>query len=221
VNAGAGTTGTGGSGTSGQGYAGANAISAKFGSVPGGGGGAGSVASVSTGGSGVTSLIYQIPATGSYIADYEFGSPSADKNFVFTVASGLAFTSGQPVQITSNQGSYNITKFGYVVSYSGTTLTISWIYGGNFGTSGGTSITSWFITYLFSGGGSSSIPQNSGSGGAGSIGGNGGSYTTYSSLQAETVAATNSGGGGSLTYSGRTLALTGGSGVVMIKYAYP
>jgi hypothetical protein len=215
------TIGTGGLGTSGQGNAGGDGISSKFITLGGAGGGAGSAAVESSAGSGVTSLIYQVPAAGSYIADYEFGSPATAKNFVFTVASGQAFTPGQVVQITSNQVPYNVTKFGYVVSYSGTTLTISWIYGGNFGTSGSTAITNWFITYLFSGGGASQIPQNSSFDGNGSMGGSGGLYMTYASISVETIGTANSGGGAALDFSGRTLPQTGGSGKVIIKYAYP
>ena len=218
------TVASGGTKTSGQGNDGAASASNKIASFEGAGGGYSSAGVGVTGGGGYNSLIYKVPATGTYDTSiYEFGSPTTSANtFTFTVSTGLYFTANTPVQLTAN-ALFQSTKFGYIVSYSGTTLVMTHQPAGNY-TNGSASQSSWFISCLLAGGGGRGIPAQDYSSGDGKPGGGGGRYNRGQGFTPQIAAGINTGGGGSVgQFDGfpADVSPSGGSGVVMIKYAYP
>jgi hypothetical protein len=205
-----GTTGAGGAGTAGQGNAGAGATGKYGSSVAGGGGGAGTAGGTTytaMGGDGLASNMLT-----SYSASTITISSTRNSwaSYTFTVAAGLPFQANSAVYI-SNNATPSIAMFGLVVSYSGTTMVCKL---DRYDAGGGTpTLSGWNIGFAHAGGGwgadqgSMTAPASMGGGG----GSYGYSYPTdwYDGLP-------NSGGGGQDSTSS-----LGGSGVVMIKYAYP
>ena len=208
------TTASGGTGIVGQGKNGLSSSSTKEGgnyyNIPGDGGG------YDVGGNdpsqGFISTIMEIPATGTYTLNSGFFNPVAGTTYNFTVAAGLFFVAGQPLAITGQTTPITTTLYVYVVSYSGTTLQVVLVGDSNY-TSGQT-ISSWIIRLTFAGGGrTGSVLTRT------SINGGGAGLAAYPGITYTPVnAAPNTGGGGSQLGASN---FNGGSGVVMIKYAYP
>ena len=211
---GGGNGGIGGAGTAGQGNNGGVGSGDKSSAGAGAGGGAGAVGGESStvGGAGLVSkLLTTTSASTQTINDFD--------TYTFTVDAGLWFQTYQAVVVSRTSDLTNYTR-GVVVSYSGTTLVCRLSSASVAGT-----FSDWTISYAMAGGGAGALegesPIASAGGGAGCLG-NGGNFMQDASP--------NSGGGGTdniyaspqspyppgYTYTG-----AGGSGVVMIKYAYP
>jgi hypothetical protein len=215
---GGGTNQTGGNGTGGkgvypgstylsqarQGYDGGDAGGKFSGYYAGPGGGAGGVGGSyfagGGGGAGVTTAILSTTSSSSVSTN---GPIFETLNF--TIASGLWFQTEQAIYIyrTSDPTKY---MWGVITSYSGTTLTCL-VYTTFTGT-----FSNWTVQYAMAGGGGGNSNNTAA---ITSLGGGGGNYTTYVT-DATRDALPNSGGGGSVYQT-----QLGGSGVVMIKYAYP
>jgi hypothetical protein len=122
----------------------------------------------------------------------------------------LWFQADQAIYIyrTSDPTKY---MWGVITSYSGTTLTclMRTEFTGTY--------SDWTIQYAMSGGGAG---QSNNSSGTASLGGGGGYYSAGSSGTLYD-ASPNSGGGGAFSGTGGSGSNDGGSGVVIIKYAYP
>jgi hypothetical protein len=188
-----------------QGYDGEDAGGKYSNSYSGGGGGAGGIVSTSPlglalgGGPGLTTAIITTTSSSSITTagpDWE--------TLNFTIASGLWFQADQAIYIYRTSDSTKI-MWGVVESYSGTTLSclLRTTFSGTY--------SDWTIQYAMSGGGSGISEGSSYS--EPSVGGGAGDYGGSDSRQASP----NSGGGGG--HGGGSYA--GGSGVVIIKYAYP
>ena len=211
---GGGNGGIGGAGTAGQGNDGGVGSGEKSSAGAGAGGGAGAVGGENStrGGAGlVSTLLTTTSDSEQTINDFD--------TYTFTVAAGLWFQTYQAV-IVSQTSDISNYAFGVVVSYVGTTLVCRL----RAATVPGT-FSDWTISLVMAGGGPGAqegeSPLASAGGGAGCLG-NGGNFMQDASP--------NSGaGGGDITYAspqspyppGYTYTGAGGSGVVMIKYAYP
>ena len=184
-----------------QGYDGLAAEGKFSGYTGGGGGGAGGLPEAYTGGGpGLPTAILTTTSSSSTTLTADWQTTS------FAVASGLWFQTNQAVYIyrTSDPTKY---MWGVITSYSGTTLDcrVLSVFGGTF--------SDWTIQYAMGGGGSG---QSNDYAGRASLGGGGGLYSNTNDITQQYNALPNSGGGGGYNGPG-----TGGSGVVMIKYAYP
>lgn len=207
----------GGSGTAGQGNAGASGTGKQDSTESGGGGGAGYAGGITTGpnfsnyqgGFGLISTIF--PTVTSSTTATTPGN-NLYLSYTFTIDSGLWFTAGQPISVT-NPGNANLSMCGIVTSYSGTNLVCLLRLASNVGYS--TSASSWNINCAYAGGGAGSVASGISLAG---LGGGGGQYGNSYPTEWR-GGAPNSGGGG---FYGNELAIyQGGSGVVLIKYAYP
>jgi len=192
-----------------QGYDGL-AAEGKFGSYTGGhGGGAGGLGVAYTGGGpGLPTAILTTTSSSSLsiTTGWQVAANGSATTINFTVASGLWYQANQAIYIyrTSDPTKY---MWGKVNAYSGTTLTcrlVSYFTG---------SFSDWTIQYAMGGGGSG---QSNDYAGRASLGGGGGTYSNTNDYSQLYDALPNTGGGGGYNGLG-----TGGSGVVIIKYAYP
>ena len=184
-----------------QGYDGLAAEGKYGGYTAGHGGGAGGLGVAFTGGGpGLPTAILTTTSSSSTTLTADFQTIS------FTVSSGLWYQANQAIYIyrTSDPTKY---MWGVITSYSGTTLAcrVLSVFNGTF--------SDWTIQYAMGGGGSG---QSNDYLGRASLGGGGGTYSNTNDAAQLYDALPNSGGGGGYTAGG-----TGGSGVVMIKYAYP
>lgn len=202
-----GTNYAGGAGTAGQGNAGADSAGKFNNTATGGGGGAGAAGGNSFGGDGLVSTMITAYSA-STITIPEFSQ--SWNLYTFTVSAGLPFQANSAVYV-SNNATPSISLMGRVDSYSGTTMVCQL---DRYDNGGGTpTLSGWNISFAHAGGGVGSDQGSTNS--PASLGGGGGQYGDtfpddfYNGLP-------NSGGGASL-YATQT----GGSGVVMIKYAYP
>ena len=203
-----GTSGSGGAGTPGQGTAGGDASGKYSSSSSGWGGGAGYSGSAypNRGDGLVSNMITAYSASTITIPAFSISWAL----YTFTVSAGLPFQANSAVYV-SNNATPSISLMGRVNSYSGTTMVCQldrYDPGGSAAT-----LSGWNISFAHAGGGPG-IDQGSTTTPA-TLGGSGGQYGSsypsdfYNGLP-------NSGGGASSYQTG-----TGGSGVVMIKYAYP
>jgi hypothetical protein len=188
-----------------QGYDGSDATG-KYGSYSaGGGGGAGGFTAntrTQAGGDGLTNSMLTTTSTSSLSITTGYQA-AGDGTTNFTVASGLWYQANQAIYIyrTSDPTKY---MWGIVTAYSGTTLTCRLVayFTGSF--------SDWTIQYAMSGGGGYNAQ---GGWNEPSLGGGAGRYGSSGTISV--AASPNSGGGGSVSST------AGGSGVVLIKYAYP
>jgi hypothetical protein len=139
--------------------------------------------------------------------------------YTFTVAAGLWFQTYQAV-IVSRTSDITNYAFGVVVSYSGTTL-VCRLRGA---TVPGT-FSDWTISLAMAGGGPGA---SEGSGSLASAGGGAGALGYGGNFMQDASPNSGAGGGDNIYASpqspyppGYTYTGAGGSGVVMIKYAYP
>ena len=210
-----GTTALGGAGIPGQGYDGGDSYSDKDGpgylNYAGYGGGSGGGAGLGNP-PGTTSQIFQFPATGTHTVTAEWLNPNTPgTTYTWTVASGLPISVGQPMYVVpvTGPGVY-IKLFCYVVSYSGTTIELVPVGSDSIATND--TYSSWIIDFTFAGGGCEFQTRAAPAGGAGGQAYYPGAiYTSVDAVQ-------NFGGGG---YQWSPTTFNGGSGVVLIKYAYP
>jgi hypothetical protein len=202
-----GTNGSGGAGTPGQGTAGGDASGNKSSSSSGWGGGAGySGSEISNKGDGlVSNMITAYSASTITIPAF----PQSWNTYTFAVSAGLPFQANSAVYVSSNANS-SISLMGRVYSYSGNTMVCQLDRYDGFGAN---TLSGWNISFAHAGGGPG-IDQGSTTTPA-SLGGSGGQYG-FSFPSDFLNGLPNSGGGASNYRTG-----TGGSGVVMIKYAYP
>jgi hypothetical protein len=160
-----------------------------------GGGGAGAPGGAGTGGAGGDGAVSNITVSVISTSSIAIGTGSK----VFTVASGLSYSAGQPLRIYYDAVDY---MYGTISSYSGTTLTVNVTTVVGSGT-----YSSWTIDYMYAGGGA-------GGGGAGPLGGAGGGGAAFNGAGANGFGG---GGGGTDTSHGGNGGV-GGSGVVIIRY---
>ena len=203
-----GTNGSGGAGTPGQGTAG-GAASGKFGtSSTGWGGGAGYSGSAfpNEGDGLVSNMITAYSASTITIPEFRISW----ELYTFTVSAGLPFQANSAVYV-SNNATPSISLFGRVNSYSGTTMVCQldrYDTGGSAAT-----LSGWNISFAHAGGGPGSDQGSTTT--PATLGGSGGQYG--SSFPSDFYNGLPNSGGGASGYQTQT----GGSGVVMIKYAYP
>lgn len=217
-NTGGGTTAPGGAGTAGQGNSGAAGQGKFTEAQAGGGGGAGYAGGVTSGpnffnaqgGFGLVSTIF--PETSSSTTATTPGN-NLYSSYTFTVPAGLWFLADQSISVTS-PGNANASMCGIVTSYSGTSLVCKLRVISN--TAYAVTASSWIIAYAYAGGGTGKYSTED-SYVAASLGGGGGHYGLSSADWKSGFP--NSGGGGMQASSGA--GFSGGSGVVLIKYAYP
>jgi len=223
LNTGGHLVGLGASGTSGQGNSGSDGYSSKqigggYDERPGTGGGYNGNSTGQIGGpGGNTSTIFYTTGTGSYLSDYNFWNPNTGNTLTFTVNSGLNFTTNTALDIISTDGSTpgDISMTCLVSSYSGNTLTVILISGNQ--NSNLNTYSHWNISYAIAGGGSTILSRINTSGGAGGYG-----YYPGGGINFVPVSPNSGGGGASGYFTGTPAPVSnGGSGVVMIRYAYP
>jgi len=190
-----------------QGYDGAGAAGGKYATSGDGGGAGGPDASY-----GIPGLVSNMLSfySSSTITMQPYGFSWQD--YTFSVSSGLPFQTDASVYVENSSDSTKI-MYGRVVSYSGTTLVCRLDRGPSADETAHT-LSGWNIKFDHAGGGRGYIyggyspPRLGGGGGILGYGG-----------ENNVGGAPNSGGGGQFGASyGDAL---GGSGVVMIKYAYP